>query len=869
MMFSVFTCVVAATTVFVSPKGDDAGDGSLVRPYATLERARDAVRELRTRNGGRLPDGGVVVELKDGIWRRQSPLSLDARDSGDESSPVVWRAGSRSSVVLSGEAELSWRPLGDGEAPLLPDAVRRFVRVAKVSGEIPGFTATATGPGVKLTVDVPISVFDAEGRLENARWPNDEYVVCDLKKRLPKADWKDGIVPFPSQRLASWAREPDVWVHGFWEYLWWDVVARMKKVDVAAGAFFVDRPFGERPRGRFPRFFVKNAFSELDRPGEWVVDRTNGLVYAWPRRGELAVAQSMGLLAVSNAANVVFSGIVFEKSRGEAVSFVNCTNVTLEASLVRQTSSWGVTVSSGSRCTVRGCDIEDVGEGGVSVEGGRVSPQVSAGHIVDNCHIHHYGQVIWNYRPGVKLSGVGNRVSHCLIHHSRHQGISFQGSDHVVDLNIVHDTCIDNDDSGAIYCYHESWADRGSAVEGNCVHMTGGQPLARMVFGIYIDAYSSDITVKDNIVNRAPAGGIFSSGGQGNTLVNNVVINCPMSLRRWNLGLQGGKNPYGVAAEGEKSHLFTKLRKRLEAPDGDAWRKAHPNVDRLLEVTKARGGQYAHGPLFFTCRDNALVGSCAPYISDLNFTAEYSTVTNNVEISGDSGFVDYFGMDWSLTPTSPIRGVIGGNTRFSEMGLYAAASRFSAPVKFGENVTRPRVIRPEYNIGKVRIDVDLLGKAPEGQTALARELVDCELTDGGGASAVRRLHASFGDAPLNEWKEYSFSFVPNFDCRANIMTFGEWEFSGKTMFSGIRVEGVPFEGNMFLSDRWRLRRSDAARLANCRDPLGVLKGPDAPLAPDGGYVAVSSLCSPMLCEIDLKEGVRVTISFKARQWLGD
>ena len=35
----------AATNIYVSPRGDDSADGSLERPFATVGRARDAVRD--------------------------------------------------------------------------------------------------------------------------------------------------------------------------------------------------------------------------------------------------------------------------------------------------------------------------------------------------------------------------------------------------------------------------------------------------------------------------------------------------------------------------------------------------------------------------------------------------------------------------------------------------------------------------------------------------------------------------------------------------------------------------------------------------------------------------------------------------------
>ena len=62
-----------AADFYVAPLGDDAGPGSLARPFATLERARDAVRGARRRNpkcdysvalrGGPYPGVGRVLRF--------------------------------------------------------------------------------------------------------------------------------------------------------------------------------------------------------------------------------------------------------------------------------------------------------------------------------------------------------------------------------------------------------------------------------------------------------------------------------------------------------------------------------------------------------------------------------------------------------------------------------------------------------------------------------------------------------------------------------------------------------------------------------------------------------------------------------------
>ncbi len=68
MFISTAFAAVAATDIHVSPKGDDSADGSFERPFATVARARDAVRTLK--KSGAFPKGGVNVWLRNNVFTR-------------------------------------------------------------------------------------------------------------------------------------------------------------------------------------------------------------------------------------------------------------------------------------------------------------------------------------------------------------------------------------------------------------------------------------------------------------------------------------------------------------------------------------------------------------------------------------------------------------------------------------------------------------------------------------------------------------------------------------------------------------------------------------------------------------------------------
>jgi hypothetical protein len=96
---------VGAVSLHVSPAGSDTNTGTAAAPFATLERARAAVRELLHARGEAA--GGVTVWLHGGEYVRADTFELSAADSGTPAAPVVWCAATGEAVRVTGAASLS------------------------------------------------------------------------------------------------------------------------------------------------------------------------------------------------------------------------------------------------------------------------------------------------------------------------------------------------------------------------------------------------------------------------------------------------------------------------------------------------------------------------------------------------------------------------------------------------------------------------------------------------------------------------------------------------------------------------------------------------------------------------------------------
>lgn len=89
-----------AEILYISPYGSDSGDGSEEKPFATVEAARDAIREKKSSAG--LPDGGITVLIKNGTYSIAEPIEFRGEDSGETGKPIVYTAEEKGSVIFDG-----------------------------------------------------------------------------------------------------------------------------------------------------------------------------------------------------------------------------------------------------------------------------------------------------------------------------------------------------------------------------------------------------------------------------------------------------------------------------------------------------------------------------------------------------------------------------------------------------------------------------------------------------------------------------------------------------------------------------------------------------------------------------------------------
>ena len=113
------------TAFYISLSGSDDNPGTNEKPFATLERARNAIREIK--KAGSLPDGGITVYIRGGIYTISKTFKLTAEDSGTISAPILWRANPNEDVrFFGGKVITGFEPIKD------PAVIKRKTKLAMI-----------------------------------------------------------------------------------------------------------------------------------------------------------------------------------------------------------------------------------------------------------------------------------------------------------------------------------------------------------------------------------------------------------------------------------------------------------------------------------------------------------------------------------------------------------------------------------------------------------------------------------------------------------------------------------------------------------------------------------------------------------------
>src|SRR5665648_49744 len=525
--------------VYVSTTGNDSGIGTLDNPFLTLEKARDFLR-IKKFSGEK---GPYSILLRGGDYYFTQSTKFDERDNELTISPlkseVVRFTGGI--TIDPGKAKLV---AGSSKENIFPKNKRNHILMVNLKklgitdyGHLNqvGFGHPPVCSWMELFID------GKPGHL--SRWPNDSTItigkVIDNGLASPnkKTEKYGGKFAYSGDHPSKWKTMDDIWISGYFKYGWADDAVKLASIDTIGKLFTTvqSHNYGFSSGKPWNTWYAYNIPEEIDVPGEYYIDRKEGILYFYNpgkiEQLELSVLADP-FIVIEKAEDINIQGITFDCARGIGVDMKSTSQCILKDCTIRNLGSYAVAVSdingmiSGKNNGLVNCSIYQTGAGGVHLSGGNRHTLDTGKNYVENCSIHDFNRIVKTYCAGVQISGVGNRIAHCEIHNAPHVAILLSGNDHLIEYNDIHDVCLSTNDVGALY-YGRNPSMRGNQVRFNYFHELGG---VYSTSAVYHDDGACGMNVFGNVFYKAGTIPSLIGGGSDNSYMNNIFIDSPLAI---------------------------------------------------------------------------------------------------------------------------------------------------------------------------------------------------------------------------------------------------------------------------------------------------------------------------------------------------
>ncbi|MBT4814095.1 MAG: hypothetical protein HON70_00270, partial [Lentisphaerae bacterium] len=456
---------VVSADLFVATDGDDSWSGELDKPnargtdgpFATLSRARDAVRAVRLR----APERDILVLIRGGTYHTTRTIVFGLADSAGPERTITYASYPGEIPVLSaGIPVTGWsKPRTPPEG--LPEIARGQVWIADVS-ELAALREDNAGRDRgKIMTDPPGSIFTLYAgpeRLPRARGEGFSLLNSRTELNPSEFSFRKGAIDRTSDILGAELVVIPVrtWVMNILPVEWVDPERQMGRTKYPP-----TYPLGRAASHR-PNAWIENVLAVLDSPGEWVFHRPTGTLYLWPDRdtpgNDIVAPVLTELIRVESTVNhdgpggaavtgLVFKGLTF--THGGRFSWHGRTGWGVQHDWEVFDSPTGLVRFRGaSRCAVTecrlinsghtavrfdlncqdnrvtGCEIGHVGGCGVLLCGyGPGTRDVNKRNHITGNHIHHVGETYWGSAAIFAWQSGENRIAQNLIHHTPYCGI--------------------------------------------------------------------------------------------------------------------------------------------------------------------------------------------------------------------------------------------------------------------------------------------------------------------------------------------------------------------------------------------------------------------------------------------------------------
>jgi hypothetical protein len=668
--------------IFVAPGGSSNASGSKKDPVGSLSAALEMARKAGTGK-----TRAIEILLREGTYFLDQTMEIVQDKTWNSAVPIKIAAFKKEKAVLHGGSIIApelLKPVSDKSfaARFSPKAGNRIRQVSLQDAGI-----SNTGKLHAFGFSRPMSPSWLEVFLNGkpgtiARWPNEGTILIksvldtgsiprwgDKSNRGGKFTYAD------TKRPSRWKNPENAWIAGYFMWGYADDAARLKSIDTVKSVITTQTPsyYGFGSGKPWRAWYAYNLPEEIDTPGEYYVDEKSKILYFLPpdslTKLEVSVLETP-MMALEGISNLTLKNLFFTCSRGMGISMERTTGVLIDGCTFSNlgmmaiymgkgiqpedpTSNAGGTPASrtagnivqyvyehstfdreaGTKNGIINCEIYNTGSGGIFMSGGNRLTLEPGDNYVDNCSVHDFTRIEKTYRPGIWITGVGNRISHCDVYNSPSVGIFLHGNNHLIEYNNLHHLDTDADDMGALY-FGRNPSELGNITRYNYFHDIGGK---HKTMAIYHDDGACGMQVYGNVFYKAGTVAGFIGGGRDNVYTNNIFIYTRFAahiddrLKTWAKAMLVKDGLYQQRLEAVN---FQKAPYSVQYPQLAKYWEDDPAVPKRNTFSKN---------LLVNIQDVAEGhAEWLPFLSD------------NYETKKDPGFKDYAARDFRLTRQSEV-----------------------------------------------------------------------------------------------------------------------------------------------------------------------------------------------------------------------
>jgi len=651
----------AGLFLFVSPNGKDSNAGTEHAPLATLAGARNKIRELKA--SSQVTAGGIIVYFKGGTYPVTETTFFREEDSGTASSPITYKAFPGETPLFTGGFYIEGKTFEK-----VKDAIMLERLAPDVRDKVVCFDLFANGwrfDDLDYSKDFwkqddlrehvvedfydnqflprQMQVYMDDDALYLARYPNKTAGLFAENPyrtylRIAEIHGGKGVPGFEGEeawdgknptfrvdepRIRNWRNHDDIIVSGMLGTHFENDRKLIKTIDTDQLIIELKSMpvYGLFDDGRVA---FENVFEELDKPGEYYIDKNTGILYLYPvsalKDATVKVSRfdQNFMIDAKDVSYVSFSGLTFELSKGSIFYIRGGRNCAVENCNLKNFGIWGIRLGenaispaiaveawskglwdeyvmslpssvNGFNHRVSGCNFLNTGYHACLIASGNAGTREPGHMVFENNVITHSGLIGSTYRSGLCVVGNGISIKNNSFFYCLGQAIN----GNITDTEIIYNEFCDSpcdmaEDTGTIYLNYLNGND-GVKIRYNFFHDVTN---ADNRFGIYFGhalrgaaGYDNNAPFKDfsyNVVYNYPGAGYLSIISPSTT-IGNLFIDCDVAIPYYAelFDLFKGRTAQDLLNEEGQSTIATFYKSGLYKTD--LWKEKYPELYDYFE----------------------------------------------------------------------------------------------------------------------------------------------------------------------------------------------------------------------------------------------------------------------------------------------